>query len=88
MSWHYSVRCQETVVLEAREVICRQTRGSGAVWGANMGSVWDGGLSEPLQAPTVVSLPGKGSQARQFGDLCYGPTAFAHSVCRDTIVSS
>lgn len=55
---------------------------------ANMGSTRDGDLSWSLQAATVVSLPGKGSQARWLGDFCYGPTIFAHSVCRDTVVSA
>jgi len=87
--WHYGVRCHETAMLEAREVICTLTPGSSAgVQDANMGRIWGGGLNESLQAATVVSLPGKGSQARQSGDLCYGPTVFAHPVCRDIIVSA
>lgn len=76
-------------MLEAREVLHRQTPGSGAgVQGENMGSIWDEPLSESLQAAAGVSLPGKCSQARRFGDLCYGPTVFAHSVCGDIIVSA
>lgn len=55
---------EEQTLLQAREAIHKQTPGSGAgVWGANMGSVWDGGLSEALQAPAVISVPGKVPEA-------------------------
>lgn len=58
---------------------------SGApVQDANLGSIRDGGLREPLQGATVVLLPGKGSQARQLGDLCYGPADSVLSVWGDT----
>lgn len=62
---------------------------SGAqVQDANLGSIRDGGLREPLQGATVVLLPGKGSQARQRGDLCYGPDDSGLSVWGDTTASA